>query len=256
MSRDDAVQRLEQLEQEALQSQEHQRHMEDDLFRTREMLMEAELRQFAMGEEKARMQSERDSAEATLMAFNFLRSGGKTAAYMKPLSPASSSNRNLAPLPASAEFLAVDMRDSSAAALQQAQDLHDSLASLAACSQLFAAALDLCERCILGASEQGLRMSNELSALTEQSNKFHAAGLADVSAKQLEACASRAVDIATRLNEVVVAMKQQHTDLTSRYQTFVAQHTVFEHAVAEADKGSKHLQVKAADVRLRVHQVT
>ena len=158
MSRDDAVQRVEQLEQDVMASQHAQREMESDLFRAREMLMDAEARLFSMGEDKARLQAERDSAEAAVLAFNFLRSGKVTS---KPLS-VSSTNRQLPPLPASLEMLSFDMKDSSASALQQAQALFDSLTSLAACSQLFSAALDLCERSILHASEQGLRMSNEL----------------------------------------------------------------------------------------------
>ena len=239
MSRDDAVQRLEQLEHELLSSQDAQRHMENDLFKAREMLMDAELRLFSMEEGKARLQSERDSAEATLLAFDFLRSGGIVTAKRMPLSP---SNRQAAPLHASMELLAVDIKDSSAAALQQAQELFDSLASVAACSQLFSSALDLCERCMMKASEQGLRMSNELHALTEQSNGLSAEP-AEVFVSQLEANSDRAVQIGARMSELMVAMKAQYKDLASRYSTLGNQHTVFEHAAAEADKGSKHLQV-------------
>ncbi len=64
--------------------------------------------------------------------------------------------------------------------------------------------------------------------------------------RQLESNSDRAVLVATRMHEVMVAMKSQHSDLTSRYHAFVSQYTVFEHAVSEADKGSKHLQVSAA----------
>jgi hypothetical protein len=240
MSRDDATQRVEQLEQELQASQDSRRQLESDLFRAREMLMDADLRMFSIGEEKARMQSERDSAEATLLAFNLLQPGGRVAA--KPLS-LSSSNRQPAPLPASLEFLAVDMKDSSAATLRQAQDVFDSLSSVAACGQLFSAALDLCERCIVHTSEQGLRMSNELSALTDQANSLGYDQPADLFVRQLESNSDRAVLVAARMQEVMVAMKAQHTDLTSRYHAFVSQYTVFEHAIAEADKGSKHLQV-------------
>jgi hypothetical protein len=230
---------LEQLEHELLSSQDAQRHMENDLFKAREMLMDAELRLFSMEEGKARLQSERDSAEATLLAFDFLRSGGIVTAKRMPLSP---SNRQTAPLHASMELLAVDIKDSSAAALQQAQELFDSLASVAACSQLFSSALDLCERCMMNASEQGLRMSNELHALTEQSNGLSAEP-AEVFVSQLEANSDRAVQIGARMSELMVAMKAQYKDLASRYSTLGNQHTVFEHAAAEADKGSKHLQV-------------
>jgi hypothetical protein len=242
MSRDDATQRVEQLEQELQASQDSRRQLESDLFRAREMLMDADLRMFSIGEEKARMQSERDSAEATLLAFKLLQPGGRSAA--KPV-PLSSSNRQPAPLPASLEFLAVDMKDSSAATLHQAQDVFDSLSSVAACGQLFSAALDLCERCIMHTSEQGLRMSNELSALTDQANSLGYDQPADLFVRQLESNSDRAVLVAARMQEVMVAMKAQHTDLTSRYHAFVSQYTVFEHAVAEADKGAKHLQVSA-----------
>jgi hypothetical protein len=240
MSRDDAVQRLEQLEHELLSSQDAQRHMENDMFKAREMLMDAELRLFSMEEGKARLQAERDSAEATLLAFNFLRSGGNVTAKRTPLSP---SNRQAAPLHVSTELLAVDIKDSSAVALQQAQELFDSLASVAACSQLFSSALDLCERCMMNASEQGLRMSNELQALTEQSNSLSAEQPAEVFVRQLEANSDRAVQIGVRMSDLMVAMKAQCKDLASRYTTLTNQHTVFEHAAAEADKGSKHLQV-------------
>jgi hypothetical protein len=240
ISRDDAIQRLEQLEHDFTASQDAQRDLENDMFRAREMLLDAEVRMFAMGEEKARLQSERDSAEATLLAFNFLRSGGRVPS--KPLA-LSSSNRQLMPLPASVELLAVDMKDSSASALQHAQDLFESLASFAACSQLFSAALDLCERSILHTSEQGVRLTNELHVLTEQCNSTAAEQTSDLFVQQLKANSARAVLIASRMHDVMVAMKAQHTDLTSRYHTFMSQYTVFEHAVAEADKGSKHLQV-------------
>jgi hypothetical protein len=240
MSRDDAVQRLEQIEHDLLTSKDAQRQTEDELFKVRELLMEAELRLFSMSEDKARLRAERDSAEATLLAFNFLRSGGNIAVKRLPLSP---SNLQLAPLPANIEFLAVDMKDSSAIALQQAQDLFESLSSVAACSQLFSSALDLCERCIMNASEQGLRMSNELRTLTDDSNSLSDGQPADVFVQQLEANADRAVLTSERMNQLIAAMKAQHKDLTSRYSAFVSQFTVFEHAVAEADKGSKHLQV-------------
>lgn len=138
------------------------------------------------------------------------------------------------------------MKDSSAATLHQAQDVFDSLSSVAACGQLFSAALDLCERCIVHTSEQGLRMSNELSALTDHANSLGYDQPADLFVRQLESNSDRAVLVATRMHEVMVAMKSQHSDLTSRYHAFVSQYTVFEHAVAEADKGSKHLQVSAA----------
>ncbi len=232
------MQRVEQLEHDLLASQQAQREMENDLFRAREMLMDAEARLFSMGEDKARLQAERDSAEAAVLAFNFLRSGKVSS---KPLS-LSSSNRQLPPLPASLELLAFDMKDSSASALQQAQALFDSLTSLAACSQLFSAALDLCERSIMHASEQGLRMSNELRYLTEQCSS-KAEQSSELFAQQLEANSASAVVIAARMHDVMMAMKAQHSDLTSRYETFLSQYTVFEHAVAEADKGAKHLQV-------------
>ena len=240
MSRDEAIQRIEQLEHDLLTSQDAQRRLENDIFRAREMVMDAEVRLFSMEEEKTRLKSERDSAEATLLAFNFLRSGGRVSS--KPLA-LSSSNRQLPPLPASMELLAVDMKDSSAAALQQAQDLFDALASLAACSQLFSSALDLCERSILYASEQGVLMSNELRALTDLSSSLGAEHTRDAFAQQLQANSARAVHIAARVHDVIAAVKAQRTDLTSRYQTFISQCTVLEHAASEADKGSKHLQV-------------
>jgi hypothetical protein len=245
MSRDDATQRVEQLEQDFTASQESRRQLESDLFRAREMLMDADLRLFSIGEEKSRMQSERDSAEATLLAFNLLKSGGRPLPLSSSNRQLSSSNQQLAPLPANLEFLAVDMKDSCAATLHQAQDLIDSLSSVAACSQLFSAALDLCERCIVHTSEQGLRMSNELNALTEQANSLGYDQPADLFVRQLESNSDRAALVATRMQEVMMAMKSQHTDLTSRHHAFVSQYTVFEHAVAEADKGSKHLQVEA-----------
>jgi hypothetical protein len=233
---------LEQAERELLASRDSQRVAESELFKARELLMEAELRLFSMSEEKARLQAERDSAEATLLAFNFLRSNGSTSVKRLPLSP---SNRQLPPLPANVEFLAVDIKEGSAAALQQAQDLFESLSSVAACSQLFSSALDVCERCIVNASEQGLRMSHELRDLTDQSNGLRDAEPADVFVQQLESNADRALQIAASMNEMIAAMKAQQNDLASRYSTFAAQYTVFEHAVAEADKGSKHLQVSS-----------
>ena len=88
-------------------------------------------------------------------------------------------------------------------------------------------------------------MSNELSALTDQANSLGYDQPADLFVRQLESNSDRAVLVAARMQEVMVAMKAQHIDLTSRYHAFVSQYTVFEHAVAEADKGAKHLQVRA-----------
>ena len=88
-------------------------------------------------------------------------------------------------------------------------------------------------------------MSNELSALTDQANSLGYDQPADLFVRQLESNSDRAVLVAARMQEVMVAMKAQHIDLTSRYHAFVSQYTVFEHAVAEADKGAKHLQVCA-----------
>jgi hypothetical protein len=200
------VKRLQLLEQDLMVSQEAQRQMENDLFKAREMLMESELRLFSMSEQKARLQSERDAAEASLMAFNLLHSGGRAAVNPKLLAP---SNRQLAPLRESLEFVAADMRDSSGAALHQAQDLFDSLSALAACSQLFSAALDLCERCVLNASQQGLRMSNELGSLTEQANSMGLEQSTNVFVRQLEACSSRAVEISARMQQVMTALQAQ-----------------------------------------------